>query len=212
MPLFQDKKDAAVFVDPETGKRYQLNDVYEGAYYDTVNVAGTPDASYKVFRDLSNKNKQHTNLSVTKRVPGEHAFVLQRIGADVLQALGSTLVSASDLKEALYNGFLEMKLGSRLIGEGPLVDFPPGRGVTGGYGSDTSAASNHALTNGVPSMAANPVTMQPQLVDDKKDLNAEIKFDGASWVTSYSAMTFVAAPGIAIQVRLFGLISKPITA
>ena len=130
----------------------------------TVNVAGTPDASYKVFKNLDDKNKQHTNLTARQRIPGEHAFVLQRIGVDVLQALGSTLASAADIKEALYNGFIEFKLGSRLVAEGVLVSFPSGRGVTGGYGSDTSAASNHALTNGVPSSAATPSSLQPQLV------------------------------------------------
>lgn len=212
MPLYQNKRDSAIFEDPDTGKKYQLNDVFEGSYYDTVNFASTIAASTKVFKNLSDKNKQHCNLTQAQKIPGEHAFVLQRIGVDVLSALGSSLSTLGDMKQILCNSYFEFKLGTRLVSEGILLDYPAGRGVTGGVATTVNASTQHTATNGVPSKAATPSSLQPQLIDDKKDLNCEIKLDSAAWVTSYSAPSITAAPGTAVQVLLAGLISKPITA
>jgi hypothetical protein len=222
MPLMQSQTNSAIFVDPDSGKSYELVDSYEGSFFDTVYqasgaiTAGTELFPFATTNGTNNlpKGRTHTNFTKAKQIPGEHSFIMQRIWVHLLQAFGSVLAEVDDLLWVAYACALEFKLGSRTVGNGPLIFFPSGFGMVGSLSDEGGAvATGHigTMTNGVASLATVPNSIQPHLVSEKKELDVRAFFPSNAWGSGSVQMpTTTAAMGL--MFGMFGLITKSIAA
>jgi hypothetical protein len=222
MPLMQSQSNSAIFVDPDTGKSYELVDSYEGSFFDTVyQASGAITAGTELFPFASitgtsslPKGAQHTNFTKAKQIPGEHSFILQRIFVHLLQAFGSVLGEVDDLLWVAYAAALEFKLGSRTIAKGPLVFFPSGLGMVGSLSDEGGAvATGHigTMTNGVASLATVPNSIQPHLVSEKKELDVRCFFPSNAWASGSLQMPTTTA-ALGLMFGMHGLITKSIAA
>lgn len=203
-------KEAGTLYIPALGKAIKLVEWREDDFFDSVstgavNAGSTPTAgtSLEFFRDLANKNLQHTNLRTPRRIPAGSEFIMSRIGILPAQAQGNVVYLPSDIVKAAYGVTLTFKINDRLVSEGPLFKYQSGYGVTG---STTENAAGLA-TIGVASAAAAPNLMVAQPIMDDDDLVATVDFRAASWLTGYAQPTFSA--GLTITLALHGFIKKP---
>lgn len=205
--IAQAGKEAGTLVIPSLGRTIKLVEWREDDFYDSVQQASgaaTAGTSLEVFRDLSNKNLQHTNLKTSRRIPAGSEFILARIGVVPAQAIGNTLVTDDDIIKLAYAATMTFKLNDRLITEGPLYKYQSGYGVTG----STTRNATGVVTIGVPSAAAAPVLMVAQNIADDDDLVATIDFKNNSWIAGGASMpTFTAA--VIATVNLHGFVKKP---
>jgi hypothetical protein len=192
---------------PALGKKIKQVEWREDDFYDTVQTdAVTPTAGSQLefFRDLSNKNLQHTNLKTQRRIPAGSEFILTRIGIVPCQALANTLLTDADIVKLAYAATLTFKINDRLISEGPVVKYQSGMGVTG----STTRTDTGVVTIGLPSAAAAPNLLVAQTIKDDDDLVATLEFKNNSWINGGSTMpTFSTRPGVILM--LHGLIKKP---
>lgn len=196
------------FFIPELGKTIKITDVRQDAFFDTeeqVSGAITSGSKLDIFKDLSNKNKHHTNLTNERRIPGRNKFNLLRVGVHVRQAWGNTIPSGSDTLKVYEAGALSFSINTRLVTEGPLLRYQSGYGVTGA----TTATDTSILTLGTPSQVAAPKFIAAHPVDDTDDLACDIRFDHNTWMTTTTMPTLAAAS--LISVFLDGIVEKPIT-
>lgn len=198
---------AGEFEIPSLGKKIKLVEWREDSFFDTVQLDGvTPTAgsSLEFFRDLSNKNLQHTNLKTVRRIPSNTEFILTRIGVVPNQALGATLCTDDDIIKLAYAASLSFKLNDRLIVEGPLYKFQSGLGVSG----STTRSSTGIATIGVASAGAAPNLLVAQSVKDTDDLVATLDHKNNSWINGGQSMpTYTTRMGVTLN--LHGLIKKP---
>ena len=206
---------------PALGKEIKLVEWREDDFYDTV-VTGDVSAvaaiiaagtSLEFFRDLANKNLQHTNLRTQRRIPAGSEFIMSRIGVLPNQAFGSVMVEVPDFVKHVYAATLTFKINDRLVSEGPLYKYQSGYGVAGQAALTTAGLALAGLGNsvglptiGVPSAAAAPNLMVAQPVMDDDDLVATIDYKSVSWATG-AVMPTVKAIGITLS--LHGFIKKP---
>lgn len=210
-------KDPGTLNIPALGRTIKLVEWREDDFYDTVSN-GDPSAaaaitlagsSYEFFRDLANKNLQHTNLRTPRRIPAGSEFIMARIGVVPNQAIGNVVMLPSDLVKYAYAATLSFKINDRLITEGPLYKYQSGYGVTGGFFPALAAgvqAEAGLATIGVPSAAAAPNLMVAQPVADDDDLQGTIDLRSVSWVTGAVMPTVVRG---AFTLTLHGFIKKP---
>lgn len=191
---------------PALGRKIKMVEWREDDFYDSVLQASgaiTAGTSLEFFRDLSNKNLQHTNLRTPRRIPAGSEFIMARIGVLIAQAVGETLATDDDTIVAAYAGSLTFKLNDRLISEGMLVKYQTGVGVTG----STTRTATGVVTLGVPSAAAAPSLMVAQPVADDDDLMGTVDFKAATWIAGYSAPNLTNA--VVFTILLHGFIKKP---
>lgn len=192
---------------PSLGKTIRLVEWREDSFFDTVQLdALSPAAgsSLEFFRDLSNKNLQHTNLKTARRIPAGSEFILTRIGVIPNQALADSLPTDADIIKLAYAASLTFKINDRLISEGPVYKYQSGFGVTG----STTRNSTGIATIGVPSAAAAPSLLVAQNVKDDDDLVATLDHKNNSWINGGSTMpTYSVRMGVTLD--LHGLIKKP---
>lgn len=196
------------FFIPELGKSIKITDVRQDAFFDTEEQAsGAISAGTKldIFKDLTNKNKHHTNLTNERRIPGRNKFNLLRVGAHVRQAWGNTVPSGADTLKVYEAGALKFSINTRLVTEGPLLRYQSGYGVQG----STTATDTSVLTLGTPSQAAAPKFLAAQPISDSDDLDCEIRFDHNNWLTTTTMPTLAAAS--LVSIFLDGIVEKPIT-
>lgn len=196
---------------PALGKKVQQVELREDDVYDTVQIAGAIAAGteYEFFRDIQNKNEQHTNIPQSRRIQAGDEVAVFRIGVHVRGALGTANASTVDIKAVLENGQLDLRFNRRIITSGPAIKFPSGYGLSG-FSQETVAAGVNAVSNGVPSVAAAPTLFVPQQLKDNDDIVCKLRFPSASWAASYTAPTVAAAPGLAVSTFLRGVIKSPL--
>jgi len=194
---------------PSLNQTIKLVEWREDDFYDTIEVgATTPGAgsSFDFFRDLNQKNIQHTNLKTPRRIPSGSEFIMTRIGLLIHQAVGDTVVKDTDMIKLAYAASLTFKINDRLISEGPAVKYQSGLGVSGA----TPQTAPGVVTLGVPSAAAAPSLLVAQTVTSEDDLGAVLTFANNAWIAAGSSMpTFTVRPLVSLM--LHGLIKKPAT-
>lgn len=199
------------FLVPELGRVIRITDVRQDDFYDTVSLALgaiTAGTQKKLFDSISNKGKQHCNLTNARRIPGRNRFNLLRVGFAIRQAAGNTLALASDMLKVYEAGSLKFSINTRLVTEGPLIKYQSGYGVSG-----SSTENNVSLiTLGTPSQVAAPRFIAAQPINDEDDLDCEVNFYSigtGTWDTTPSMPTTTAH--LHLSVFLHGIIEKPIT-
>jgi hypothetical protein len=204
-------KEAGTLFIPALNRTIKLVEWREDDFYDTITTATdttavaaavSAGASFEFFRDLANKNLQHTNLRTARRIPAGSEFIMSRIGVVLNQAFGNVLALASDILKVAYAATLSFKINDRLVSEGPLFKFQSGYGVSG---TSTETAIS-ALTLGVASAAAAPTLMVAQPVQDDDDLQGTVDFKSISWSTNAAMPT---VKGLGVTLMLHGYIKKP---
>jgi len=191
---------------PSLGRTIKLIEWREGDFYDHVTQASgtvTAGTSLELFRDLANKNLQHTNLRVARRIPANSELIMNRIGVLIAQAFSDTVVNGDDILKVAYNGSLTFKINDRLVSEGPIVLYQSGYGMTGA----TTMNNRAPYTTGVPSAAAAPQLLVAQSVIEDDDLQATVDFKNDTWITGSSVM-FTLAGRVLIGCFLHGFIKK----
>lgn len=200
-------KNPGELVIPALGRTIKMVEWREDGFYDSVQtsvVTPTAGTSLEFFRDLSNKNLQHTNLRTARRIPAGSEFIMARIGVVIAQAFGNSLPDDADQIKLAYAASLTFKINDRLISEGPAVNYQSGIGMTG----STTRNATGVVTVGVPSAAAAPSLMVAQPVADDDDLVATLDFKDNAWLNGGSVMpTFTVRP--VVTLRLAGFIKKP---
>ena len=206
-------KPGTMFI-PAIGKEVTQIDSREDDIYDSVGLPSGSTATgteRKWFDSLSDKNKQHTNLSKSHRILGGHELSLTRIGVAVRSLTGNAaVIGINDVKRILENGACDFQIGKRDIGEGPAIKFQSGYGLAGG----TVETANNVVSNGVPSAAAAPTLAVPQDVSEDDDIYGRIVFPDASWLTT--ALWGTAYATFTLDVRLVvtnywhGIVRKPL--
>lgn len=169
---------------PALGKSFKQVELREDDIYDTVEIAsGSISAGTEAifFRDLTNKNEQHTSLGASKRIQSGDEAAIFRVGVHFREAIGNTLPAFNDYRKLVGNAQLEVKFNRRLITTGPVVKYPSGYGM-GGFSDETGAT---AVSLGIPSAAAAPTLFVPQQLNDTDDLGGKLRFPDAAWTTSY---------------------------
>lgn len=200
------KNPGEVYI-PALGKSFRQVELREDDVIDSI-ITGSgainAGVEYVVFRDIDNKNEQHTNLGSSKRIASGDEVAVFRIGVHLREAHGNTLPVFNDYRKILGNGILDLKFNRRLITNGPLIKYPSGYGV-GGFSDETGAT---AVSIGVPSSAAAPTLFVPQQLTDTDDLNGKVQFKDASWISGY-AVPNLAGP-VVLTVFLHGVMKAPL--
>lgn len=199
--------EAGVYEIPALGRKVKLVEWKEDDYYDSVfQLAGAIAAGTQLefFRDLANKNLQHTNLARSRNINAGDELVMSRIGLHVAQSVGVLISFGDDINMIAHTGSFTMKIGkTRIIAEGPVYKYQSGLGVTG----STTDTDRSYVTLGVPSAAAAPQLLVAQPVSDKDDLYGTLAFLNAAWVTGYTVPTLNQVS--VITAFLHGLINSP---
>ena len=178
---------------PALGKSFKLTESREGDIFDSVTHASgavAAGAKLELFRDVSNKFLQHTNLQTPRRINAESEMALTRVGIHVRQAVGNTMTTDDDVIKILDGWTLTFKINDRLVTEGPLMKYQPGIGAVG----QTNRTDTGVVTNGVASAAAAPSLLVPQPISDKDDLKGQLEAPDATWITGYTAMSLDGRP------------------
>lgn len=203
MPIAIPGKEPGEVIIPALGRSFKQIELREDDIYDTVQRAsGSVSAGTELvmFRDLTDKNAQHTSLKASRRIPAGDEAAVFRVGVHVRQYLGNDGPTTPDLLKLYENGILELKFNRRQVTEGPLLKYQSGYGFAG---NATGTASN-----GVPAATAAPTLFVPQQLKDDDDINGKLIFPDAAWITSYTAPT-LAARNI-ISVFLHAVIKSPL--
>lgn len=197
----------------KTGDVIQQETTYEGDFWDTVEFVTFAAGTNKyVFKDQSNKELHHTNLSQPKRIPSKATIKLMRIGVLVRNWCGAAARPSPEDVVVMYDRCtLKFVLGStNLIAEGLLLQFPSGLGLTG-----VSTANDFTvLANGVASSAAAPRLEEQQDIDDSVDLNCALRTDAQTWLSADSGQPTMIGNGVLAHIEatvfLHGIITKPL--
>lgn len=191
---------------PALGKSFKLTESREDDIYDSVTRASgsTENATLELFRDVTNKYLQHTNLQTPRRINAESEMALTRVGIHVRQAVGDTVTDPEDVVKILDAATLAFKINDRLVTEGPLMKYQPGIGAAG-----VSQRTNAGIvTNGVASAAAAPSLLVPQPISDKDDLKGQVAFPAGTWISGFTAASL--ANTNVISCFLHGIIKAPL--
>lgn len=208
-PIAIPGKDAGTLFIPALGVSIKQTESREDDIYDTVEqtaAAVTAGTSLELFRDLSNKNIQHVNLTTSRRIASGSEFFMNRVGVYIHQAFGATLATDKDMLLLAHAGSLTFKLNDRTVVEGPLFKYQSGYGLTG----STTRNATGIVTIGVASYAAAPQLLVVQRVSDKDDVKGTIDFKNNSWLTGGSAMPTTDNAHNLISVFLHGVIKTPV--
>lgn len=198
---------------PALGKKFQQVELREDDVYDTVQVqtgAITAGTELEFFRDIQNKNEQHTNLPQSRRIQAGDEVAVFRIGLYPRNKVGATHSSTSDIAQIVDNGHFVLKFNRRVISDGPALKFPSGYGLSGASDLGAVSAGNQFVSLGVPSVAAAPTLFVPQQLKDNDDIICKLRFPAASWVTGYNDPTLASADGVLMSAFLRGVIKSPL--
>lgn len=194
----------------------------EGDIYDTVLMTGAGGGAGAggavpagteliLFRDVQNKDLQHTNLKTPRRLPSDSELIISRIGAYIMQSIGTFVCTDADIIQIAHSCYFYFKVGERMVSEGPVLAYQSGYGVTG----STTRNATGVVTVGVASAAAAPQLLVAQPIDSTKDLDAKFRFPPADWLNQAAPMNLGAnrfpAPSMSMgmQCYLHGFIKRP---
>jgi hypothetical protein len=189
------------------GRVIKLVEWREGDFTDSVTQASgavTAGTSLELFRDLANKNLQHSNLKKARNIPSQSELIMNRVGVLIAQAFSNTLPPLSDIVKIAYAASLSFKINDRLIIEGALFMFQSGYGMAG----STTENNVSLVTTGVPSAAAAPQLLVAQNIGDQDSLEGTIDFKNDIWITGSSVMLTLTARNV-VTVALHGFVKKP---
>jgi hypothetical protein len=204
---------------PALGKKFQQVELREDDIYDTVRVlpgAVTAGTEYEFFRDIQNKNEQHTNLPQSRRIQAGDEVAVFRIGLYPRNKVGATHATSSDIAQIVDNAHFVLKFNRRIISDGPALKFPSGYGLSGASDLGAASAGNQFVSLGVPSVAAAPTLFVPQQLKDNDDIICKLRFPSASWVdnaapaVSYNDPTIASVDGVLVSTFLRGVIKSPL--
>ncbi len=207
-------KPGEIFI-PALGKSFQQVELREDDVYDSVaQVAGAIAAGteLEVFRDIQNKNEQHTNIPQSRRIQAGDEVAVFRVGIHPREAHGNTVPSLVDLKKVFGNSQLLLQFNRRLITSGPTIKYPSGYGVSGSS-NGVAAAGLETFSVGVPSVAAAPTLFVPQQLRDNDDIICKIRYPDAQWLAVAQGGTYTGptlAGAICLTVFLRGVIKAPL--
>lgn len=198
---------------PALGKKFQQVELREDDVFDTVQVptgaiaAGT---EFEFFRDIQNKNEQHTNIPQSRRIQAGDEVAVFRIGLYPRSKTGATHAVVADIAQLVDNGHFVLNFNRRIITSGPAFKYPTGYGLSGMSDLGGVAAGNQFASLGVPSVAAAPTLFVPQQLRDNDDIICKLRFPAASWVTGYDAPTLTSVDGVLVSAMLRGVIKSPL--
>lgn len=203
---------------PALGKAFMQVELREDDVYDTVQVHGAGDApgaiaagtEFEFFRDLQNKNEQHTNLPQPRRIQAGDEVAVFRIGLYPRNKCGSVHVVGADILQVVENAQLDVRFNRRIITSGPALKYPSGYGVSGFSDLGAASVGNQALSIGVPSVAAAPTLFVPQQLRDNDDIVAKLRFPNAAWLNDYVVPTTTSVAGIPMTLFFRGVIKSPL--
>lgn len=178
------KGKPGVFYIPSLGQQFKAQELTEDSFFDSVfQAAGTIALGTKLqfFDAAQTKNFQHTNITTVRRIPAQVEFSLTRLGVQIAQAVGNSLVTDADILKVGYTGALYFGLSKQQIAQGPLWKYPGGYGMVG----QTNRSGTGVVNNGVGSPGAVPPLVVNQPVSEKDDLNGYVRYDDATWITGY---------------------------
>lgn len=208
----RDPKNPGVFKDNVTGEVFEDVNIRSDTLHDTVLfLAGNQAAGTKnfVFRDIQNKDLQHTTLTQSKKIPENNVMKMSRVGVCVPQAHGNSLPTDADVMKLAWTAVMTFKLNSQEIVKGPLVKFPSGFGVQG----TTNRNNTGIVSIGPTSQVAVPELEREQILTDKTELNTIIEIPNAPWVAAITSAVAYVQPSlsvdVAVQVHIGGIIEKP---
>jgi len=190
---------------PALKKKIAIIDYREGDLYDTVLIpsgAIAAGATYHFFRDLEGKNLQDTNFTTPRRIEAGTEMIITRLGIVLHSTTGNTIIPLADAKKVLENGYLTFKINKMDVDEGFLMRFQSGYGLAG----STVETNQSIFSNGVPSAAAAPTLLVPQEITVNHDLQAQIEFFDAPWISGFTMPTLSQA--VKVKFILHGYIKK----
>ena len=197
------------FVDVVTNQPFTLTSAYEGERYDTVRRASgaiTAGDSHSWFQSLTDKKRLDANFPATgKLVTSSERMVLERIGFEIPLNTGTTVVQIDDVKRAVSSLYLKVTLNQTTIAEGPAIFFPSGYGLNG----QTVENASGIASIGVPSTAAAAKLVEPQIITDSHQIEAEGTYTSRSWISGYTLPTLDAA--LDFRLCMHGLLEKAAT-
>lgn len=159
--------------------------------YDTVKLTAltvTAGTEKNFFRDLTDKELIHTNLSTPRRLPAGEEMLVDRAWVYVPTAFGNTVISGSDYKKVVENGYIKFQINRKDVSEGPLWAFPSGYGIAG----QTTENATGIFSIGVPSTAAASKLKREQYMTSDHDMDAKLTFPAlATWDTNVAMPTMV---------------------
>lgn len=197
---------------PALGKKFMQVELREDDVFDTVQLptgAVAKGAEFEFFRDIQNKNEQHTNIPQSRRIQAGDEVAVFRIGLYPRNRTGATAVVMGDILQVVDNAHFILKFNRRIVTDGPALKYPTGYGVTG-VSNTVAAAGQEALSLGVPSVAAAPTLFVPQQLRDNDDIICKLRFPDASWITGYDAPTLASTDGLTVSAFLRGVIKSPL--
>ncbi len=203
------KNPGELFI-PALGKTFQQVELREDDIFDTVQLeagAITPGTDFKFFRDVEDKDEQHTNIPQPRRIAAGDEVAVYRIGLHPREAQGSVLPVSTDIKQVFGNAHFGLKFNKRIIADGPAVKFPSGYGLSGSSNEAPGAGQSYNSV-GVPSVAAAPTLFVPQQLKDNDDIGAALTFPAAGWVSGYANPTTTA--DLLVSCFLRGVIKSPL--
>lgn len=203
------KNPGELFI-PALGKTFQQVELREDDVYDTVQlIAGAIAAGteYEWFRNVENKNEQHTNIPQPRRIAAGDEVAVFRIGVHPREAQGNDLPATLDVKKVFGNAHLLLKFNKRIITDGPAIKYPTGYGLSGSS-NEVAGAGIAFHSVGVPSVAAAPTLFVPQQLKDNDDITAKLRFPNASWAAGYTVPT--TAEDLLVSIFLRGVIKSPL--
>lgn len=195
---------------PALGKTFQQVELREDDVYDTIQMeAGAVAAGkeYQFFRNVEDKNEQHTNIPQPRRIAAGDEVAVFRIGIHPREAQGDVLPLTLDIKKVFGNAHLILKFNKRIITDGPAIKYPSGYGLSGSS-NEVAAAGIAFHSVGVPSVAAAPTLFVPQQLKDDDDIACKLRFPDAAWVADYVVPT--TAGDLLISMFLRGVIKSPL--
>jgi len=162
------------------------------------------------FRDIQNKNEQHTNIPQSRRIQAGDEVAVFRIGLYPRSTLGATAAVIMDVKQIVENAHFVLNFNRRVITSGPALKYPTGYGLSGFSDVGAAQAGASAVSIGVPSVAAAPTLFVPQQLRDNDDIICKLRFPAAAWVTGYDKPTLTGVDGVAVSTFMRGVIKSPL--
>jgi hypothetical protein len=198
---------------PALGKKFMQVELREDDVYDTIQIPNggiAAGAEFVLFRDIQNKNEQHTNLPQSAKIASGDEVAVFRVGLYPRNKVGATHTPSTDILQVIEGSHFIVQFNRRIITSGPAVKYPSGYGVSGFSDVGAAAAGNQALSVGVPSVAAAPTLFVPQQLKGDDDIRAMVRFPAATWVSGYDAPSLTGTDGLLLTAYLHGVIKSPL--
>lgn len=151
----------------------------EGIIYDTVTftadgsgniAAGT---TYTFFRDITNKDKRQTNMTLSSQLPSGWEIIILKVGLHLPSNAHET-----DVHQIAHYGYAKFTLDDTYDAKEGLVPmFQGGYGVHGSVSVGHTAAATATFFNvGLPSFASVPNLRIPIIITDKRTFRGTVEF------------------------------------